>query len=103
MRDIDLSCVQNTIDELQGKIPGCGDGDGQCGGHYKPFNQWRLLYPNLPSQEYNEMSLIKRIGLLSSGGDSPGMNAAIRAVVRTATFHNLEVWGIRRGYQGLVE
>jgi 6-phosphofructokinase 1 len=49
------------------------------------------------------MQSINKIGLLTSGGDSPGMNAAIRAVVRTATFHNIEVWGIRRGYQGLVE
>lgn len=44
-----------------------------------------------------------RIALLTSGGDAPGMNAAIRAVVRTATFYKMEVWGIRRGYQGLVE
>ena len=46
---------------------------------------------------------LKRIGVLTSGGDAPGMNAAIRAVVRTGIFHGLEVWGIRRGYQGLIE
>jgi 6-phosphofructokinase 1 len=46
---------------------------------------------------------MKRIALLTSGGDSPGMNAAIRAVVRTATYNEMEVWGIRRGYQGLIE
>ncbi len=40
---------------------------------------------------------------MTSGGDSPGMNAAIRAVVRTATFHHLDVFGIRRGYQGMIE
>ncbi len=45
----------------------------------------------------------RRIGVLTSGGDAPGMNAAIRAVVRTGLYHGLEVWGIRRGYQGLVE
>ncbi len=44
-----------------------------------------------------------RIGLLTSGGDSPGMNAAIRAVVRQADALGLEVLGIRRGYEGLVE
>ncbi len=44
-----------------------------------------------------------RIAVLTSGGDAPGMNAAIRAVVRTGIFHGLEVWGIRRGYQGLIE
>lgn len=49
------------------------------------------------------MSTIKRIGILTSGGDSPGMNAAIRAVVRTAVYHGLEVFGIRRGYQGMIE
>jgi 6-phosphofructokinase 1 len=47
--------------------------------------------------------MIQRIALLTSGGDAPGMNAAIRAVVRTATFKGMEVWGIRRGYQGLIE
>ncbi len=46
---------------------------------------------------------IKRIGVLTSGGDSPGMNAAIRAVVRTGIYHGLEVFGIMRGFQGLIE
>ncbi|PZR19192.1 MAG: 6-phosphofructokinase [Flavobacterium psychrophilum] len=46
---------------------------------------------------------IKKIGVLTSGGDSPGMNAAIRAVVRTCAFHNVECAGIYRGYQGMIE
>lgn len=46
---------------------------------------------------------VTRIGVLTSGGDSPGMNAAIRAVVRTGIYHGLEVFGIMRGYQGLME
>lgn len=46
---------------------------------------------------------MKKIGVLTSGGDSPGMNAAIRAVVRTAIYNGLEVAGIYRGYQGLLE
>ncbi len=46
---------------------------------------------------------ISKIGVLTSGGDSPGMNAAIRAVVRTGLYHNLEVFGIMRGYQGMIE
>jgi 6-phosphofructokinase 1 len=46
---------------------------------------------------------VSRIGVLSSGGDSPGMNAAIRAVVRTGLHHGLEVFGIMRGYSGMVE
>lgn len=45
---------------------------------------------------------IKRIGVLTSGGDSPGMNAAIRAVVRTAIYNNIEVYGIQHGYNGLI-
>ena len=45
---------------------------------------------------------MKRIGLLTSGGDAPGMNAAIRAVVRTAIYYGLEVYGIERGYAGLI-
>lgn len=49
------------------------------------------------------MKTIKNIGVLTSGGDSPGMNAAIRAVVRAGVFHNLNVFGYRRGYEGLVQ
>lgn len=46
---------------------------------------------------------VKTIGVLTSGGDAPGMNAAIRAVVRTALSNGLKVKGIRRGYSGLLE
>lgn len=46
---------------------------------------------------------IKKIGVLTSGGDSPGMNAAIRSVVRTCAYHKIECVGIYRGYQGLIE
>jgi 6-phosphofructokinase 1 len=46
---------------------------------------------------------MKKLGILTSGGDAPGTNACIRAVVRTALAHNLEVLGIRRGYIGLME
>ena len=45
---------------------------------------------------------IKRIGVLTSGGDAPGMNACVRAVVRTAHFHGIEVMGIHEGYQGMI-
>lgn len=47
--------------------------------------------------------MIKKIGVLTSGGDAPGMNAAIRAVVRTAIQNDLEVYGIHDGYRGLYE
>src|SRR4028119_1672936 len=46
---------------------------------------------------------VSRIGVLTSGGDSPGMNAAVRAVVRTGLYNGLEVYGIMRGYQGMIE
>jgi len=46
---------------------------------------------------------IKKIAVLTSGGDSPGMNAAIRAVVRTCAYHNINCLGIYRGYQGMIE
>jgi 6-phosphofructokinase 1 len=49
------------------------------------------------------MKKIKRIGVLTSGGDSPGMNAAVRAVVRTAIYNNLTPYGIYRGYEGLID
>lgn len=49
------------------------------------------------------LTKISRIGVLTSGGDAPGMNAAIRAVVRGATYHRKEVFGIIRGYEGLID
>ena len=45
---------------------------------------------------------VKRIGVLTSGGDAPGMNACVRSVVRAALHHGLEVYGIRRGWHGLI-
>lgn len=49
------------------------------------------------------MSDIKRIAVFTSGGDAPGMNAAVRAVVRTAEFHDLHIYGIERGYDGMIK
>ncbi|MGB5499868.1 MAG: 6-phosphofructokinase [Maribacter sp.] len=49
------------------------------------------------------MANVKKIGVFTSGGDSPGMNAAIRAVVRTCAYLNVECIGIYRGYQGMIE
>lgn len=46
---------------------------------------------------------MKRIGVLTSGGDAPGMNACIRAVARKAIFHGLEAWGVMNGFQGLID
>ena len=48
------------------------------------------------------MNTVNKIGVLTSGGDSPGMNAAVRAVVRMACHNDLQVIGIRYGYQGLI-
>ncbi len=46
---------------------------------------------------------VSKIGVLTSGGDSPGMNAAVRAVVRTGIYNGMEVFGIMRGYSGIIE
>ncbi|MCQ6558511.1 6-phosphofructokinase [Paenibacillus mendelii] len=48
------------------------------------------------------MTAVKSIAVLTSGGDSQGMNAAVRSVVRSALFHGIEVYGVQRGYQGLL-
>ena len=48
-------------------------------------------------------SKVTKIGVLTSGGDSPGMNAAIRAVVRTGIYNKLEVYGIMRGFMGMID
>eukprot|EP01039_Chlorochromonas_danica_P013720 gene13720-15924_t len=50
-----------------------------------------------------KMHKISKLAVLTSGGDAPGMNPCIRSVVRTAIYNNLNVVGIRRGYQGLIE
>ena len=50
-----------------------------------------------------EEKKIQRIGVLTSGGDAPGMNAALRAVVRAGLYHKLQVFGIKRGYEGLLD
>jgi 6-phosphofructokinase 1 len=62
------------------------------------FNKRLFLFPNI--RQYEGM---KKIGVFTSGGDAPGMNAAIRAVVRTALAHKIEVVGIRQGYVGMIE
>ncbi len=46
---------------------------------------------------------MKKIAVFTSGGDAPGMNACIRAVVRTSIANNIEVIGVKRGYQGMIE
>ncbi len=54
-------------------------------------------------KNYTDLKKITKIGVFTSGGDAPGMNAAIRAVVRTAIYNDLEVTGIYRGYQGMID
>ena len=49
------------------------------------------------------MKNIKKIGVLTSGGDAPGMNSAIASIVKAAKFNNIEVVGIKYGYKGLLE
>lgn len=51
----------------------------------------------------DHMSTLKKIGVLTSGGDAPGMNAAIRAVVRASIFYKFECFAIHKGYQGLID
>ena len=64
------------------------------------FQKSTLLIRNFTLRFMRE---IKKIAVMTSGGDSPGMNAAIRSVVRTCAFYNKECVGIYRGYQGLIE
>lgn len=53
-----------------------------------------------PDSEPNNM---KKIAIFTSGGDSPGMNACVRAAVRAAVYYNIEIYGIRRGYTGMIK
>ena len=61
------------------------------------------LCSQFETQKLSIMTRIKTIGLLTSGGDAPGMNAAIRAVTRSAIYNGFKVKGIYHGYRGLVE
>ena len=70
---------------------------------------WHLTYLcikrsrlSLLRKQPEDMATIKCIGVLTSGGDAPGMNAAIRSVTRTAIYHGIRVKGIYRGYKGLI-
>ena len=49
-----------------------------------------------------QKSLVNKIAVFTSGGDAPGMNAALRAVVRTASHYNIECYGVREGFNGLI-
>lgn len=66
------------------------------------FRTFDLAVYMISSKQIWWGDFMKKIGVLTSGGDSPGMNAAIRAVVRKAIFHGLEVYGIYHGYAGLI-
>src|SRR5690606_10147682 len=69
----------------------------------KKFNSVKNThYIRIPQFE-RILKSIRKIGVFTSGGDAPGMNAAIRAVVRTAVYEGLQVTGIYRGYQGMIE
>ena len=58
---------------------------------------------NMLSNVHEKKKKLQKIAVVTSGGDAPGMNAAIRAVTRAAIAHKLKVVGIRRGYQGMIE
>jgi len=62
-----------------------------------------LKLPAFSTKKNHKNTKIKKIAVLTSGGDAPGMNAAIRAVVRTGLANGVEVFGIHRGYAGLLE
>jgi len=64
----------------------------------------RKYYCQLPSTANNcQLKHMNKIALFTSGGDAPGMNACIRAIVRTASYHGKEVMGIMRGFQGMID
>lgn len=63
----------------------------------------KLIKERKNIQKTTGVLTMKKIGVLTSGGDAPGMNAAIRAVVRKAIYHNIDVYGIKYGFQGLID
>ena len=67
-----------------------------------PFAQRKTLWHDGPMNSFDP-STVKKIGVFTSGGDAPGMNASVRSVVRTAIHKDLEVVGIYQGYRGFLE
>lgn len=61
-----------------------------------------IVFTYFTKYYFEVIFIMKRIGVLTSGGDAPGMNAAVRAVVRKAIYHDLEVYGVYNGYAGLI-
>ena len=77
---------------------------GECFNCGHPFSGHEKFCPECGQKNKNpKMGDIKRIAVFTSGGDSPGMNAAIRAVVRACTYYRVDCVGIYRGYQGMIE
>ena len=64
--------------------------------------EWQKAYHIACNISLLEEKVLKKIGVLTSGGDAPGMNAAVRAVVRTACVNGMTVYGIKRGFAGLI-
>ena len=93
-------------DEVTDEMLTGADSIGICGATSTPRWQMEEVHAKLiektNTKKHRDME-VKTIGILTSGGDAPGMNAAIRAVTRAAIYAGMRVFGIYRGYQGLIE
>ena len=93
-------------DEVTDEMLSGADSIGICGATSTPRWQMEEVHAKLiektNTKKHRDME-VKTIGILTSGGDAPGMNAAIRAVTRAAIYAGMRVFGIYRGYQGLIE
>ena len=93
-------------DEVTDEMLSVADSIGICGATSTPRWQMEEVHAKLiektNTKNHRDME-VKTIGILTSGGDAPGMNAAIRAVTRAAIYAGMRVFGIYRGYQGLIE
>lgn len=93
-------------DEVTDEMLSGADSIGICGATSTPRWQMEEVHAKLiektNTKNHRDME-VKTIGILTSGGDAPGMNAAIRAVTRAAIYAGMRVFGIYRGYQGLIE
>ena len=67
------------------------------------MRDYSLICTAIYTMKATNSAKISNIAVLTSGGDAPGMNAAIRSVVRSAAFYKLKCFGVFRGYQGMIE
>ena len=102
-----LICYESSIPKIVRKFVNLGakfitieTNDSWCGHSSGVYQHFQIA--KLRAVEMKHVNKLKKIGVLTSGGDAPGMNAAVRSVVRSAVYNNIDCYGIYKGFEGLI-